>query len=331
MDRDGFRSDLEERGIPDEQIDASIAMAEQFEAFLAETGRKIEPDDDAAKAVAAFSNRMIDRRTNTWDNYVALIRYGRFIGNDAVYIAALEIVDGAEALENLHTKLGAEIGGAERDRIFEGIELPELGTPNVDRPPLTRVIMERLEAAVAPETCVKVLGSGLRNLEDDWYLDKKQKYEEAGGIDAYLKQKGADYIAALEKHRDEGTLYFSQPVNDDVIAYVRAHPEVEAGVRQGSVVIEAKIPHQMIPFLAATDPREKAYHYCHCPWVKESLRSGNSGISPIFCNCSAAFHKKPYEVIFGQSLEAEVLETVLAGDPWCKFAIHLPERAIPKG
>jgi hypothetical protein len=330
MDRDGFRSHLKERGIPDEQIDASIPVAEQFEAFLEEIRRGIEPEDAAKEAVIAFSKRMIDRGINTWDNYVALIRYGRFIKNDAVYIAALEIVDGAEALENLHAKLGAEIGEAGRDRIFEGIELPELGTPNLDKPALTRVIMDRLEATVTPETCVKVLGSGLRNLEDDWYLDEKRKYEEAGGIDAYLRRKGADFIAELEKHRDEGTLFFSQPVDDAVIEHVKANPEIEAGVRRGNVVIEAKIPHQAIGYLAATDPREKAYHYCHCPWVKESLRNGKSGISPTFCNCSAAFHKKPYEVIFGHTLQADVLETVLAGDPWCKFAIHLPEGAIPE-
>jgi hypothetical protein len=30
-------------------------------------------------------------------------------------------------------------------------------------------------------------------------------------------------------------------------------------------------------------------------------------------------------VIFGQKLKAEVIESVLQGDDWCKIAIHLPE------
>ena len=328
MDKNGFRADLGRKGLSDEQIDSSIAIGERFEAYLRETPRKAGPGNATARDVNAFSRRMIEEGINTWDNYVALIRYGRFTKNDETQVAALELIDGAEALDTLHRKLGEAIGEERRDRIFAGIELPPLGTPNVDKPALTRIVMERLEADVEPKTCVGILGSGLRYSEDEWFLDAKSKYEEPGGIDAYLKAKGADFIAQLETHRDEGTLFFSQPIDDVVIAYVREHPEVMSGVRRGDLLIEAKIPHQAIEFLAATDPTKKAYYYCHCPWVKSSLADGASEISPTFCNCSAAFHKRPYEVIFGQPLRAEVLETVLRGDPWCRFAIHLPNGTV---
>jgi len=69
----------------------------------------------------------------------------------------------------------------------------------------------------------------------------------------------------------------------------------------------------------------KRYYYCHCPWVRESLKGNDIAISPTFCHCSAGFHKKVWDVIFDQPLEAEVVETVLRGDAWCKIAIHLPE------
>jgi len=304
MDRDGFSAYLKERDLSPEQVDASLAIVESFEAFLQKDDGTASLEAATGDDVTAFSAEMIDQEANTWDNYVTLIRYGRFIGSNTIYIAALELIDGAEALGNLHSKLGEEIGEEARDEIFEGVEIPPLGTPNVDKPALTRTVMARLEASVDPETCVRVLGSGLRHLEDDWYLDAKRKYEEAGGIDAYIEQKGTDFIAELEKHRDEGTLYFNQTVNDDVIDYVRANPEILAGVREGNLLIEAKIPHQTIEYLATADPAKKAYHYCHCPWAKESLKDGASRVSPTFCNCSAAFHKKAYEVIFGQRLEA---------------------------
>jgi hypothetical protein len=38
--------------------------------------------------------------------------------------------------------------------------------------------------------------------------------------------------------------------------------------------------------------------------------------------------KKPWEVMLGQPLEAEIVESVLTGGQWCKIAIHLPEQAI---
>jgi len=330
MDKTGFTEHLNKRGWPSDKLAEAIAIADGFEAFLADSSHAIDSPEAATAAVHAYSKRMIEAGTNSWDNYVALIQYGRFVGNDAVLVAALELIDGAEVLERFHAKLGEELGEEVRDRIFDGIDIPPIGTPNDGKPQLMEVIMRRLEETVDEETCIKLLKDSLRHLDDAWYVNAKRKYEEAGDIDAYLAQKGANYIAELTKHRDQGTLYFSQPVNDAMIAYVEAHPEIRSGVRQGNLLIEAKIPYQAIAYLEATDPVEKAYHYCHCPWAKESLKEGPSAVPPTFCNCSAGFHKKPYEVIFGQPLEAEVLESVLAGDPWCKFAIHLPPEAVPE-
>jgi len=328
VDKTGFTEYLKGRNQNEEQIVEAISLAEGFERFVSDEGLSIASDPSATEAVHRYSERMIGAGTNTWGNYVTLVRFGRFIGNDDVYIAALELIDGAEALGNLYDRLVEAVGEEIRNQVFKGVEVPPLGTPHVQKPPLTETVMRRLEEAVDHDTCVGLLRDSLRYLEDDWYLDAKRTYEEAGSINAYLERKRANFVAELQKHRDEGTLFFSQPINDDVIAYVKAHPEIEGGVREGNVIIEAKIPHQAVKFLAAKDPAEKAYHYCHCPWAKESLKDGPSGISPTFCNCSAGFHKKPYEVIFGQKLKAEVLETVLAGDPWCKFAIHLPDDAV---
>ncbi len=44
----------------------------------------------------------------------------------------------------------------------------------------------------------------------------------------------------------------------------------------------------------------------------------------------ASYAEMRWEVIFDQPLEAEIVESVLQGDPWCKIAIHLPEEAFEK-
>jgi hypothetical protein len=132
----------------------------------------------------------------------------------------------------------------------------------------------------------------------------------------------------LEQIRDEGGLFFTQPITDEVIGFVRAHPEIAQGVRDGEVLYEVKIPYMAVEYLAETDERMKRYYYCHCPWVRESLKEGDVRVSPTFCLCSAGFHKKSWEVIFDQPLKAEIVETVLRGDPWCKISIHLPEEAL---
>ena len=181
---------------------------------------------------------------------------------------------------------------------------------------------------VGKEECKGILSGCLHGLKDEWFLDEKKKYKECGNIDAYLERKREDFIAELEKLRNEGGLYFTQEITDEVINHVKDHPEVSAGVRDGNIIYETKIPYMSKEYLAETDERIKRYYYCHCAWVKESLRTGDVNVSPTFCYCSAGFHKKPYEIIFGRPLKAEVIGTVLKGNMCCKFAIHLPEEAV---
>jgi hypothetical protein len=320
MDREGFRHMLRERQVPEDQIEGQISLAERFEGFSGEP-----PTGDDVRAFAAL---LIDEELNTWDNLAAVARYGRFTNNDPVYVAALELVDGSEALDSLFEKLGQAMGAQVRDEVYAGIELPPLGTTSSEKPRITQAVMERLERLVDPETCQQVLSSGLRHLEDAWYLEERTKYAESGGIDAYLERKGLDFIAELKALRDEGGLYFTQPVTDEVIQFVEQHPEIRQGVREGNVLYEAKIPYMTLEYLTATDEHLKRYYYCHCPWVRESLKTGDGSVSPTFCLCSAGFHKKSWEVIFDQPLQAEIVETVLKGDPWCKIAIHLPQEAL---
>ena len=327
MDNEGFRAYLLDRKLPEDHLDPFIDLVERFEGFLNEAGRSGALESATADEVNAFSAALIAEGDNTWDNYIALLRYAAFAKNRPFFVAVMEYLDGQEALGNLHRKVGEALGETKRDEIFEGIDLPPLGTPNTEKPQLTQAVLGRLEKA-DPKACKAILASGLRDLEDAWYEDAKATFEEADNVDAFLKKRRESFLAELEKHKREGTWWYVQIITDDVIDYVRQHPEVSTGVRKGNVVYEAKIPYMAKEYLAETDERMKRYYYCHCPWVRESIRAGEVEVSPTFCNCSSAFHKKKWEVIFGQPLHAEVVETVLRGDPWCKFAIHLPKGAV---
>lgn len=169
-----------------------------------------------------------------------------------------------------------------------------------------------------------ILRSGLRNLPDEHYLPIKERYDGFADIDTFLEDRGKRHLDNLIKQRDEGTPYFTQFINDSVIDFVRGTPEIGQGVREGNTIIEIKIPHQSIEYLAAKDRVSKQYHVCHCPLVKEAIPRDDLIISPAFCEFCPSFNAKPWEVIFGQKLQYEVLESALRGDVWCKFAIHLP-------
>jgi hypothetical protein len=320
MDTDAFRRFLEERKTPAEQIAPYIAMAEEFEAFIRQAGR----DEPTAADVRIFSARLMAGRRNTWDNYLAVLRYARFVKSNAAVVAVLELLDGTEAMQVLYEKMGQELGEKSRDRLWQDIPLPPLGTPTTELPRTARAIMERLEAAAGPDITRRLLSDCLRRLDPNWYLPEREKYLQCGSLDAYLERKGEEFIAQLEQIQREGSLFFNQEITPEVIEYVRTQPGVAREFRVGNVLYHVKIPHMAKEYLAATDEQLKRYYYCHCPWAKESLRAGEVPVPAAFCHCSAGFTKKPWEAVFGQPLEVDVVESVLRGDLQCKFAIHLP-------
>jgi hypothetical protein len=46
------------------------------------------------------------------------------------------------------------------------------------------------------------------------------------------------------------------------------------------------------------------------------------------CNCSAGYEKLPWDVILGEPVKVEVLESVLAGNNRCLFAITIPKHKM---
>ena len=318
MDKKGFHEFLETRELSESEIEESISLAERFENFL----KASKPTKEDVKTFSVF---LIEEGINTQANFYALARYGRFLGNNEVYVAVVDLLDGAEAMDSLYEKAGQVLGEQKRDKVFEGVKLPPLGLPNDEKVKVTQVVMERLESLAAPQECDEILSDSLRHLEDAWFRDEKQLYLDCQNLDEFLDKNAQNFIAQLERLKDEGQLFFTQEITDKVIEYVRSQPMIARGVREGNILYEVKIPHMTKEYLAETDEQMKRYYYCHCPWVKEALKSGDARISPTFCSCSAGFHKKRWEVIFGQPLRAEIVESVLKGDKWCKIAIHLPE------
>ncbi len=326
MDKEGFRAMLQTRKLSEEGIEASIALAERFEAFL-----EGSPGMSPSEAVWAFSKLLIEEEQNTEANYIALARYGLFTGSNEIYVAVLELLDGAEAQANLYRLVGELFGTEVRDEVFAGIGLAPLGLPSPEKPHQMHPVLERLEDRVSKQACQELLSGGLRDLPDRYFRGERRRYRKARDIDDYLRKKHQAFVRQLRKCQREGRLFFAQEVTDEVIAYVRNDPEIESGRREGAVLYVSKIPYLARQYLAETDPTLKRYYACHCPWAREAIKNGDVRLTPTLCHCSGGFHKKPWEVIFERPLTVDVLESVLKGHTRCRFAIQLPEEAIPAG
>jgi len=323
MDEQGFRQHLLARGLPEEQIPGQIAAMARFAHYLGTLTPPQTPERVDAQTTLGYVDRLIAQGDNSYDNLLAPARYGRFVRNDALYVAILELLDGAEALEGMYRKVGQVLGEAARDEIFQ-TALPPLGLSSWDKAHITRAVMQRLEWRVDDKSRRAIFSDSFRDLPDSAFVQERERYCQIGNFDRFLEIKRQEFIAELEQLRDGGTLFFGQEITDEVVAFVRGDLEISQGVRRGNILYVTKIPYRTKEYLVETDPQRKRYLCCHCPWVRESLRQPEGPVSATFCRCSAGFHKKAWEVIFGQPLETEVLESVLQGDLRCRFAIHLP-------
>ncbi len=317
MDKQGFRSMLEGRKVPAEKTDPALALAERFDAYAHQAG------GFSAGTAWAFSKILIAEGQNSEENFITLARYGLFTKNNAAFVAFLESLDGGEAQENLYNRVAERFGGQVRDEVFAGIGVAPFGIPTPEKPRYMQPVIERLEKALGAEACRAFLADCLRDLPDDYYAKERELYQSCKNVDEYLARKKQKFVEQLEACQREGRLFFAQEVTDEVLAFVHSEPEMGGGARVGNVVYETKIPFMTKQYLAETDPTLKRYFYCHCPWAREAVRSGEK-VAPIFCNCSAGFHKKPWEAALGQKIQVEVLESVLQGHSRCRFAIHLP-------
>ncbi|MHA1905742.1 MAG: hypothetical protein ACW98Y_00450 [Candidatus Thorarchaeota archaeon] len=325
MDKDGFRKYLTDREqpIPEEQVIENMKMVERFEEYLKQFDKGLETATEVE--FTKFSEILIDKGLNTYLNYAALSRYAYFVQNMDLYLPILAIFDGGEVMNVLHERLGEHVGEEKRDEILPKDRLPHLGMPDTDKMLVTRDVVGRMEKILDPADCKKILADVAHGLPRDFRKGEREKYLKAGSIDEYLKQKRENCITELEKHRDEGTLFYNQYITDDVVEFVKSRPDVYSGERRGNTIYHTKIPFMVQEFLDATDDKTKRYYACHCAWARESIMDDKVDVSEDFCHCSGGFTKMPWEAAFDQPLEYEMVKSALKGDEECSFVIQLPE------
>jgi len=219
--------------------------------------------------------------------------------------------------ERLSRELGQAAGGEACDRI-----MGDQGPPAEDPSPeaiyaWTVGMLERMEELLSQSDQKRVLNACGCWMGPEGLRELKELFEATGDVNQVLEQAGGGLDRFL---RDECGV--SQAVVDEVNARGWGWP----GRREGSTIRVTKIPFEgtIEAFFAEKDPeKRRALNYCHCPRVRDVLKTGKK-LPTAYCHCSAGFYKKNFEEIFGRPVDVEILETVLSGDELCAFAVHLP-------
>ncbi len=95
----------------------------------------------------------------------------------------------------------------------------------------------------------------------------------------------------------------------------------ESGV-QPLLMIERR-PARPEAYEKATDPVERRYAACFCPLVRDAIRDRRP-VSRTFCHCSAGWYVREWEIVFGESPQVDLVETMLDGADACRFAVRIP-------
>ena len=187
----------------------------------------------------------------------------------------------------------------------------------------TQGAMERLEALVDAEKSRQVMAGCACQYPKSGLQTARRAYETTGEVDAALE---------VLQEQFESFLRDTLELKEELVGEVVGKGWGLAGVREGSRIIATKIPKsgKLAAYLGETDGEKKRQYYCHCPRIRDVLKTGET-LPAIYCYCGAGFYKGIWEEIVQRPVEVEVLESVLDGDEVCKVAISLPPEVVAEG
>ena len=316
---------LQGRKQSDQAIEAALAYVRDFEEYLAETG--VSLDSHAVTDLKNYVVRLIDTDRNTMDRLLALARYAYVAGLNEVFIYFTAILGGREVVPSIAGRVTSLAGEEARNAVFKDVALPPLGSPPEEIPPVTSRLVARL-MELGPETCHAILAYNHHGIPASHFDKHKEWLREAGDLDSFLKKVHQEAVAEIEQHMREGKVWYEQEITPEVVELVRGNQEMLSAVRDGEYLYMTKIPYSPKDWVAEGDPVRKRYYACHCPLARAAIIKGEPDIPMDWCYCSGGFEKYLFDVVFGETTQVEVLESVLAGDPRCRFRVKIPESRV---
>lgn len=318
-----LRDLYKKRGASGSDALAAVNYVEQLENYLIEHGVSLETAETTL--IAEYITGLIEASENTIPRFLALARYFYLIDSHDVYIYFTKVFGGIGVIENIKKRLVDNTDEETCDLIFNELNIPVLGTSSKNIPAFTSALMKRLKSHLSPSIYRYVLAGNNHGIPQEAMQDEKTLYEEAENIDEYLKGRHEWKVAELQQYCDEGKVWFEQKISQEMVDLVKSNQEILSAVRKGNKLYVTKIPFDGIKYIESEDPVLRSYYACHCPFARERiLDESKDNVDADWCYCSAGYAKFPFEVIFGEELDVEMLQSALKGDPVCRFAITLP-------
>lgn len=208
-------------------------------------------------------------------------------------------------------------GGADaRRQIMDGSHILSSDTPRTEIIAWTQGAIQRLETLMDEGQQKQIMTGCACQYPKESLQEMRRAYAETSDI-RLVHQMLRDQFQSFLQH--------NLKLSNEMTADILARGWGAAGILEEDRIVATKIPKSgnLLAYMQETDPKKQRALYCHCPRIREILKS-NEKLSDTYCYCGAGFYKGMWEEILQQPLEVELLQSVLRGDPVCQVAIHLP-------
>lgn len=318
-----FQNFLKERKLAKDEIVHSIRCVKEFENYIGK--KKLSFKTAGLNTLKEYIALMIDEEKNSMVKLLAIARYCHVIKKDEYYIHLASILGARNVLPDIGERIAIISEKTIQNKIFKDFELPPLGSSLENYPRITKMIIDNMTAELPTKKCKEILTWNYHKIPLESFSEKKKRFEKSKTIDEYLMNEHKRLIDELESCMNEDIIWYEQKITPDVLEFVQNNQEICTGVRHGDKIYLTKIPYDPKNYLKETNPNLKAYYACHCPLVRSALLNEKIKIPSIFCYCSSGYEKIPFDVIFEENVEVELLESVLNRNYRCRFAIKIPE------
>jgi hypothetical protein len=316
--KDEFAEYLRGRRMGEDEVKAAVEFVREFERHL---GRPYE--EAGVEDVKDYISVLVSKGENSATRLLALARYSQYADMRDVWIYWAAVLGGRNIYPSIRERLQALAGEEAEDRVFGGLVTPPLGSPPEEYPEATAELMRRLGAELSPEMYRRVLAGNHHRVPVERFLENRGRLDELG-LEAFLKWDHGRAVAELEEYAESGRVWYEQVITPEVVEYVRGNQEVLSAVLRGGKLYITKIPYAPVEYLAEEDPEMRRFYMCHCPLARMAILAGGPEIPLDWCYCSAGYEKLPYDVLLGEELEVEVLESAIGGSDRCRFAVTVP-------
>ena len=203
MNIEVFQEYMQEKEVSEKDRGVFISELTKFQTYLEDESIQLEAIPKGK--IQEYTEKLVNENKSTLDIIRVMFSLATFLKKHDYTIELIDIIESYNAMDNLYLRLAEQHGEKLRDRVFENIQIPPIGSDPDKKPEITKKVIKRLENEVGVEKTIDILAPCLHGRPIEPIKKDREDFLRINNLDEFLKIKKTEFIERLEKHKEEGT------------------------------------------------------------------------------------------------------------------------------